>query len=60
MIPETITLLVTIISLIVNIMLIVAVLRIFHISSTVDSILNAVKTADKNRRDEFKATVQEQ
>lgn len=52
---EVIAQMIQLLNLVVGIMLIVAILRLFTISSTLTKILKKLDTMDQNRRDEFNA-----
>lgn len=56
---EVVTQVAGLLTLIVNIMLIVAILRIFSIDATMKKILKKLSEMDKNRRDEFNAITQQ-
>ena len=56
---ETITLVASMLAMIVNIMLIVAILRIFSIDATLKKVLKKLGEMDQNRRDEFNAMTQQ-
>jgi hypothetical protein len=56
---EIVSQLVSLLSLVVSIMLIVAVLRIFSIDATLKKVLKKLGEMDQNRRDEFNAMTQE-
>lgn len=57
---ETITLVASLLAMFVNIMLIVAILRIFSIDATLKNVLKKLGEMDKNRRDEFNAMTQQE
>lgn len=56
---EVVSQLVSLLSLVVSIMLIVAVLRIFSIDATLKKVLKKLGEMDQHRRDEFNAMTQE-